>query len=481
MVEARRMKTTTHYGSFAGERIDLSQLERTVLRFEHWGRAIEVEVLKPQPGSAQALTGQLKDSADRYLRRLPVNYIVDVIAEAARRWLDPIDQFRREAEDLLPVITGFSGSTITLLLDQMFHGYTAERLSALLNQELRDPLALDEFRPKRNFEGQMRAYGPRVTTHIFGGNNPALPALSLISSLLCKSASVGKLSSQEPVFASLFIRSVASVDPKLGESFLILWWPGGSSSIERDFLDASDAAVVFGNDETVRSLTELMPPGKRLLAYGHRIAVAIVVRDALAAPKVEEAARSLAIDVCTADQLSCLAPQVVYVEEGGEYNPRDFAALLARELGVFESQVPRCETSIETTAYIKQFKHSYQFREYSNPDKTKLFAPDDLRWMVAFDSENGLVPGPGYRIVKVHPVNNWTEVLAPIRNVQPLVSTVGVSAEAPALTELAEALGAIGVSRICRVGRMQNPSLGWRNDGWLNLSALLRWTDLETG
>ena len=61
-----------------------------------------------------------------------------------------------------------------------------------------------------------------------------------------------------------------------------------------------------------------------------------------------------------------------------------------------------------------------------------------------------------------------------------LVSTVAVAAPDDRLDALAVRLARWGASRICPVGRMQDPPVAWRHDGRPALGDLVTWTDLET-
>ena len=45
---------------------------------------------------------------------------------------------------------------------------------------------------------------------------------------------------------------------------------------------------------------------------------------------------------------------------------------------------------------------------------------------------------------------------------------------------VAAALARWGVTRVCALGQMQNPSLAWRHDGRLSLGDLVTWTDWES-
>jgi hypothetical protein len=47
------------------------------------------------------------------------------------------------------------------------------------------------------------------------------------------------------------------------------------------------------------------------------------------------------------------------------------------------------------------------------------------------------------------------------------------------LEELATQLARWGATRVCPLGRMQNPPLTWRHDGRPALGDLVLWTDFE--
>ena len=59
------------------------------------------------------------------------------------------------------------------------------------------------------------------------------------------------------------------------------------------------------------------------------------------------------------------------------------------------------------------------------------------------------------------------------------VSTVGIAATEDRAKEIAIELAHWGVTRICPLGQMQNPSLLWRHDGRPSLGDLVTWTDWE--
>jgi hypothetical protein len=81
----------------------------------------------------------------------------------------------------------------------------------------------------------------------------------------------------------------------------------------------------------------------------------------------------------------------------------------------------------------------------------------------------------------VKPVRDLAEALQYAETVRGQVSTVGLGVPEHKLEELAMQLAHWGATRVCLLGRMQNPPLTWRHDGRPALGDLVTWTDMEMG
>jgi hypothetical protein len=71
------------------------------------------------------------------------------------------------------------------------------------------------------------------------------------------------------------------------------------------------------------------------------------------------------------------------------------------------------------------------------------------------------------------------DVVLATHKVHSHLSTVGLSAPIHRAQEIAQQLARCGVTRVCQIGRMQNPPLTWRHDGRPSLGDLVTWTDFE--
>ncbi len=456
------------------------------------------------PSFVRTVASSLTRARDDYLAKKPVLEIVEVIDQAVSRWLDSRYHLHRLAEKALPAITGYSAAMVRQGLPELLSPFCKDSLVQLLRSELGDPLVLDEFRPKdsaqfglvgstrtksgvggrektpRGGAGNFtRAYGPRLTMHIFSGNIPAVPVASLIYALLAKSASLGKLASGEPLMASLFARTLAEVDPRLADSIAVLWWKGGSDEIEREAFARSDAVIAYGDDASLEAIRSRLPSGVRFLGYGNRISFGIITREALPEKGVPDLAARAALDVSLFDQQGCVSPHLLYVQEGGEVSAKGFARLLGEAMDALNKRLPRGKLSLEEAAAIQGMRGSYEFQELAGKEVVIYQSQGDTSWTVIYEQDPAFALSCLNRVVRVKPVKELTDILPLLEPVRPYLQTVGIAGDKKSLSELAEALGELGVSRICPIGRMQYPPAAWHHDSRPNIADLLRWVDWE--
>ncbi len=450
-------------------------------RVDYWtlrfgAGAVELRYPRLTPLHLAAVIDRLKDARAMYLSRLPVARVVELVDRAISRWLDPFSPYRRQAERLLPLVTGYAEPAIRKGLTGYLASFRAENLSRLLAEEFPDPRVLDEFRPRPRHGGFTRAYGPTLVTHVFSGNVPGLPAQSLASALLVKSASLGKVASDEPVFAALFAQSLKEVDPRLADCLAVTYWPGGERALETMAFSRSEAVIAYGSVSAIQNLQARVPRTVRFIPYGHKLSFGLIGRECLGEREAPEIAARAGYDVAKYDQQSCLSPHVFYVEEGGGVDPPGFARLLAKAMESHQAGVPRGRLSPEEAASIRQALIPYEL----GAQGCELHqSADGLDWAVIYDPDPAFVPSCLNRVIRVKPIPDlervW-DVIAPFRN---YFQTVGLAVDEDRLFTIVERLGEMGVDRICPLGQMGDPSPGWHHDGRLNLIELVRWADLE--
>lgn len=444
-----------------------------------WGGvALRMPVVTPD--LIDLVAGRLLENQEAYLAGRPVMDIVAALGRVSARWSDPDYPLRREAEQLIPAITGYAPAMVRRGLKEYLKTFRHDRLLRFLAQDFDNPLVLDGFQPSRA-GGRSRAYGPRLITQIFAGNVPGVPVWNLVCGLLVKSATLGKSASGEPLFPVLFARSIAAEDPQLASCLAIVHWPGGDAPIEDAAFARSDAVTATGGISTIDSVRRRLPAGVPFVPYGHKVSFAVVGREALALNRYADTARQIAADTSHYDQQGCLSPHYVFVERGGAVEPRAFAAAVAAEMDRFERSKPRAKLTLEESAAIERVRSSYEFRAY-NDDGVDLFTSEaGTSWTVAYEETHfAFEPSPLNRVLRIHAVNGIDDVgrlAAPLRR---HLQTVGVACSPQRLGEWADVLGRCGTDRICAVGQMPAPAAGWHHDGRGNLSTLVRWIDIES-
>lgn len=430
------------------------------------------------PQDVASIIDELRDAHRRYLATMPVEQIIRVLDEVIRRWGDRNYWLRREAERLLPTITSYSPEMVSAGLGWL-SGFNGGALRKQVREEVGDPRFLDGFYPRLHNAGMTRAFGPEVSTHVFSGNVPGVPVLSLISGLLTKSAILGKGATEEPLFPVLFAHSLAEVSPELGRCIAILYWRGGTKDIEDAAFGKTDAVFAYGGDEAVRSIRERLAIDVPFIGYGHKIGFQIVSKEMLTRASARELAQRAAIDVSFYDQQGCVSPHVVYLERGAEVSPREYAEILAEEMDAFNKRLPRGPLAPAETIAINTIREAYEFKTFADDDVALYTSKSGTDWTVILDTDPTFEASCNNRVVRIKPVDNLEQVLELVAPHKRFLQTVGVALTKEQLVAIAGRLGRLGANRVCAIGSMGQPPFSWHHDGHFNFTEFLRWVDID--
>jgi hypothetical protein len=442
--------------------------------------AFEVRIPRLTAALLREQVQALAAARDEHLAGRPVASIVEVVDRVAARLLDPADPLRQTAERALPAMTNYSPPMIRLVLDRMAADWRAAPLRELLRSEFGDPRVLDGFHPAQRGGGERMAVGPRLVANVFSGNVPGVAVTALIRCLLLKSAALGKTAVGEPLLPALFARGVAEADAGLGACLAVTYWPGGDDEMERTALEAADAVVVYGGAEAVAAVRDRTPRGTRFLGYGPKISFGVVGRGGLTPEAATRAARGAALDASTFDQQGCVSPHLFYVEEGGETSPREWAALLGREMEGVERELPRGTLAPRESSSIRQLRAVAEFAQAGGGGTELHASREGTAWTVIHEPDPAFTASCLNRVVRVKPVASLADVPALVERFGPFLQTVGVDASPGEARTLAAALARIGVARVTPLGNMAWPPPAWHHDGRPPLRELVRWCDFET-
>jgi hypothetical protein len=424
----------------------------------------------------------LKRNREHYLAHRSTQSLVSALSHVARRWLQPDYPFRKLALEQGPAATGFSQATLAGGLEAFFKQLTPENFQALIEQDLGHAERLDQWAATDAEQTARRAAiatGPELLAHIAAGNLPNPTFMSIILGVLVRSAQFVKCASGTAFLPRLFAHSLYDAEPKLGACLELAEWRGGNHSLENALFEGADCVTATGSDETLASIRARLPRQTRFLAYGHRVSFGYVANAFLSAPHAREVAQRAAVDVAAWNQLGCLSPHVIYVQDGGVMSPEQFAEMLAEELARREESEPRGELPIEAAAVIASRRSLYEVRAAHSPDTRHWCSQGSTAWTVVYEADPAFQVSCLNRFVYVKGVKNLTEALRYAESVRGKVSSVGLAAPEHQARELAAELARWGATRVCPLGRMQLPPLTWRHDGRPALGDLLTWTEWE--
>jgi hypothetical protein len=457
------------------------EVEWQTLAFGRAGDRLEVAVPVLNEVQITQLAERVRVAGRSYLKTLSVAQITIIIDRAIARLLDRDDPWRQKAERLLPLVTGYDAEMVRLGLTSYLKTFRRPELQKFLAEDFANPGVLDEFQPIPK-GGFAKAFGPDLLLHIWAGNVPGLPLWSLISGLLVKASTVGKLPSAEPLFAGWFAQLLVEIDPKLADCLAIVWWKGGDETQEQAWLKQADVVVAYGGNRSLEAIRRRVPITTRYLPYGHKISFGMVSRTALDPQKAWFVAHQAAYDVVRYDQQGCYSPHLFFVERGGRVSPQEFAGYLANELACFERKFPRRPLSIEEAGSVAAWRNAEEMRSFAQPNR-ELMGDAMGAWSVAYvdadDDGEGLAPTGLNRTIKVIALDRLEDALPRIAPLQAFLQTVGIAGTPEELFQLAGLLGQAGVTRICALGNMTAPEAGWHHDGRFNLLDLVAMTEIE--
>jgi len=474
------MKTVEAHGYYVPPDFRPQLPDFATRTYEQGDMAVRLKFPPATPELVEALSEHLKKNREEHLACMPIERIVSVLDEASRRWLDKDYPYRKLALQTIPVITGFSPEAIEASIDVEMESSLEHDIWQALRSEIKNPLYLDDFQYSEELDGYRRAFGPEFIVSFFSENIPALPHLLFMRSALVKAACLGKVASGEPTFAALYLKTIEDIDPEMAGSMAVLYWQGGDEAVESAAFNHADAVVVFGSVETCASIVKRIPNTVKVLVHGHRMGFGVIGKNRMNPNDAEDLAAKVAYDHAMFDQKACLAPQVYYLEEGGQVSPEEFTRILADAMSSIQDKMPRGKLAAGEAALIHQIRGRYEIREFQGDDIQMLTSSHGTAWTVVHEKDPGeFSPSPLNRFVRLWSVRDIFQIIRELKPVGPFLQNAAVALGDEREAEFIRQLGALGVARITSPGNMPAPSMMWHHDGIATLAALLRWCDVE--
>lgn len=330
-----------------------------------------------------------------------------------------------------------------------------EGLMNLVSWELGHEDILDRY---QEYDSHFsRAIAPRCILHIISGNTPHAGLQSLIRGLLLGSNNYCKLPSGGLSEMDQF-RDRLPFELARRVEYL--------SEVPGDWLERADAVIVFGSDETIDYFRVKVRADQKFIAHGHRLSFGVIFDD----PEllsVSGAAR----DASLFDQQGCLSPHVFYVPASSAHS---YAEALAEAMEMFDRSQPRRRLTVGEETEIATLRQEFAFRAATESEVAVWQSENSTAWTVLLDPDPRFTASCLNRVVFVKPLPD--DLNAALLRVRTHLSTAGVY---PLTAENVSKVDAVGVTRICPVGKMQAPPPSWHHDGLPVLGSLVTWVDVE--
>lgn len=327
--------------------------------------------------------------------------------------------------------------------------FAAEDLLEIVRLELGHAEILDGFRP---YAGHFSAAVPLdPILHIVSGNTPHAGLQSLLRGVLLGARNLVKIPSsglpEVEQFAALFPENITV-----------------SRELPPAWLREAKAWIVFGSDETIARFRRQAPAPVVFEAHPHRVSLGMVFDDHPGSlPRA-------AADVSRFNQKGCLSPHDIYVAG----DARAYAAQLAEAMARYEEADPRSPITTAEAAGIADMRANYRFRAATDPRVQLWESGKSTAWTVIYEEDPWFASSCLNRVVFVKPLPaNFESSLGPALG---WLAGVGVW---PASPDHAERVAPLRPSRICPIGRLQDPPLSWHQEGRQSLAPLTRWVDFE--
>ncbi|MGG2461497.1 acyl-CoA reductase [Streptomyces sp. RGM 3693] len=405
---------------------------------------------------------------------------------------------------LLAQLTGPGGATppdpeeAAATLAEIADALARPALERKLRRELGGPRPERFTRPDAR-ETVYEAWAPvGLLVHIAPGNAAAVASLSVVEGLLAGNMNVLKTSSSDTALAPHLLAELAAADPTgaVGRRIVALRFPSSRQDLMRLMCEPADAVAVWGGEDAVQGAAALIPPGCRLVEWGHKISFAYLTREAVTD---RAALAALASDVCRAEQQACSSPQVIYldVETGGDAAvaaaareelfafAEQFAAVLGEVSAKFPGPRSAAEAAADGTDSADQTSHTDRIdgaalaeaaeqAEITNTELvaraeqhlglTKVITADDGSWRVFADTRPALTASPLHRTIWIKPLPR-RDIVATLRPMRRYLQTASVAGTRADIAQLSRTLITAGVQRITPLGAMLDSYHGEPHDG----------------
>ena len=246
-----------------------------------------------------------------------IDDVLDFIDQLGALWRDPYYDIRKEALEVLPMITGQSKKLIEIELMATLMLCDRKVAEAQLIGEIGGKQYLEDWIPKGNTRIHAQPRG--LVFHNLAGNAFNLGLLTLYFGLITKNVNLIKLSHGEPYFLIRLCESILDIDKKIAKEIAAIYWQGSKGDIYDDLFNSGnvDCVLAWGGIQSIEDIRRRANRyGIKIIDHGPKLSFSVISDDIFKNIEVmREAANKIAIDLVYWNQKACLSPRIIYIVE----------------------------------------------------------------------------------------------------------------------------------------------------------------------
>ena len=162
---------------------------------------------------------------------------------------------------------------------------------------------------------------------------------------------------------------------------------GRDGGLEAALFAEADCVAATGSDETLAAIRKALPAACAFVGLWDAGEFWICGQGGADRTPRGNRRGAAALDVAAWNQLGCLSPHVIYVEEGGEVGAEGFADLLAGQLEALEKTHPRGPLAAQEAAGIAARRSFYEVRAAHSPETKMWASAESTAWTVVLETE----------------------------------------------------------------------------------------------
>lgn len=337
-----------------------------------------------------------------------------------------------------------------------------------LLKKIKTELGENPFEWKEVSKGiQEKAHPIGTLLHIGAGNALGLSAFSVIEGLLTGNINILKLPENEGGLSSILLMMLIEIEPRLKPYIYVFDVSSKDKEIINKLIESVNAVIIWGSDNAIASIRQLVPPNIQLIEWGHRLSFAYFTKKG----NDDSSLSALAKEICITDQLYCSSPQCVFYETDNKDELDEFAEKLAKYLLTFSKEMPVGERSVDIQTQITLTHELIKTEEIL--EEKRLISDEGKSFGVMVDYKPDLKPSPLFRNIWVMPIRR-TQLFDLLVEHKSHLQTAGLSCDKDELDELSAVFFSAGVNRITTCDLMSANYSGEPHDGEYALRRYVR-------